>query len=105
MLKRRYEIEDSDKTCSAAKRQELRQAHLRQMHESINGQAVQDVLPKDSFGQGPPILAISLGRCLSISTTVSCRSTTTGPSRRWNRWRFAVRTDFFLETRAWVSGG
>jgi transposase len=55
MFQRLYDIEDRAKTCSAADRQGLRQAEAKpiweQMREYINGQAVHDVLPKDSFGQ------------------------------------------------------
>jgi transposase len=55
MFRQLYDIEDRAKTSSAAERQELRQAEARpiwdSMREYINGDAVQDVLPKDSFGQ------------------------------------------------------
>ena len=55
MFRRLYDIEDRAKTYSAAERQSLRQAEAKpiweQMREYINGEAVQDVLPKDSFGQ------------------------------------------------------
>lgn len=55
MFQRLYDIEDRAKTSSAVDRKSLRQAEAKpiweQMREYINGDAVQDVLPKDSFGQ------------------------------------------------------
>ena len=55
MFQRLYDIEDSAKTSSAVDRKSLRQAEAKpiweQMREYINGDAVQDVLSKDSFGQ------------------------------------------------------
>ncbi len=50
-----YDIEDRAKTCSAGDRHALRQEEAKpiwaRMREYIEGVAVQDVLPKDSFGQ------------------------------------------------------
>jgi transposase len=50
-----YDIEDRVRTSSVAERQALRQAEARpiweRMREYISGDAVQDVLPKEPFGQ------------------------------------------------------
>jgi transposase len=50
-----YDIEDRAKTCSAGDRHALRQEEAKpiwaRMRGYIEGVAVQDVLPKDSFGQ------------------------------------------------------
>lgn len=55
MFQQLYDIEDRAKTFSPADRQGLRHAEARpiwdRMREYINGDAVQDVLPKDTFGQ------------------------------------------------------
>ena len=55
MFQQLYDIEDRAKTFSLIDRQGLRQAEAKpiweRMREYINGDAVQDVLPKDTFGQ------------------------------------------------------
>ena len=55
MFHQLYDIEDRAKSLSAADRQGLRQEESKpiweRMREYIHGDAVQDVLPKDSFGQ------------------------------------------------------
>jgi transposase len=55
MFQQLYDIEDRAKSLSAADRQGLRQEESKpiweRMREYIHGDAVHDVLPKDSFGQ------------------------------------------------------
>jgi transposase len=55
MFRQLYDIEDRAKTFAPAERRELRQVEARpiwdRMREYIHGEAVQDVFPKDTFGQ------------------------------------------------------